>query len=136
MGNRGQIQILEDTRSNGIYLYAHYAHGLPSKLKQALLRAKAGRRLDDALYLTRIIFCEMVGPSELMETTGFGISSMCQDEEANQRLIVDVVDQTVSWFSDPYDGELVTKLISEYMLISFNEVNDEWETIRQIAKGF
>ena len=85
MGDRGNVYILDDLKEDtpGVYLYSHWGgYELPQMVARALVRADADRqnRWDDAPYLTRIIFCEMVKGYE-EETTGFGISARRCDNE-------------------------------------------------------
>lgn len=72
MGDRGNIVVQGD--GSKVFLYTHWTGSdLPNILKRALKRGES--RWDDAQYLTRIIFCEMVG-YDINGTTGFGISSV------------------------------------------------------------
>lgn len=78
MGDRGNICMKEES-GNEIYFYSHWTgNSLFDVLKEALMRGR-GRWSDEA-YLARIIFCEMV-KHDLMDTTGFGISTYVQDNE-------------------------------------------------------
>lgn len=93
MGDRANVLVKENDADSGVYLYTHWGgHDLPFTLAAAL-----GRRLrwDDAPYLTRIIFCEMVKGNEQGET-GFGISSFCGDGK-DRVLVVNVDTQRVTW---------------------------------------
>lgn len=77
-----------------VYLYTHWrGHELPGVVQTALKRGQD--RWDDASYLARIIFCEMVKDS-LMSTTGYGISSRMVDSDYEGSDVVDVPSQTVS----------------------------------------
>jgi hypothetical protein len=68
MGDRGQVHIKDE----GVYLYTHWgATELIDKVKSALSKRV---RWDDAEYLARIIFSEMVRGFE-DGTTGFGIGT-------------------------------------------------------------
>ena len=89
MGDRGNI-IIKTAGESDLYLYTHWrGSALPHILKAALGRRQ---RWDDAAYLTRIIFCEMVKGSE-QDETGFGISTyMC---DGGTDLSVDMDAQTV-----------------------------------------
>jgi hypothetical protein len=51
-------------------------------------------RWEDAEYLTRIIFCEMVKGNETAET-GFGIGLSKHGDSNNPLIVVDVATQTV-----------------------------------------
>jgi len=75
MGDRANIVVTSGDEQ--VCLYSHWAGSdLPVILKAALIRGEG--RHDDFLYLTRIIFCEMI-QKHLMETTGFGISQVPHD---------------------------------------------------------
>lgn len=87
MGDRGNIKV------GKVYLYTHW-YG--SNLKEMLVNAlKRGRdRWTDEAYLTRIIFCEMI-KDEVLEDTGYGISTEIQDNE-HEILEVDCKKLTVN----------------------------------------
>lgn len=91
MGDRANIKVCG---AGNVYLYTHWAGTeLPGTLQAALERGKA--RWDDAQYLARVIFCEMVHGDE-GELTGYGISGECCDGQ-DRILTVNVNKQTVSW---------------------------------------
>lgn len=85
MGDRGNI-IIGTPDKPEIYLYTHWSG---TELPLILQRALAKRwRWDDDAYLTRIIFCEMVG-DDVGTEAGYGISTrMCDNE--HPLLFVDV----------------------------------------------
>src|SRR5277367_2869417 len=100
MGDRGNIAIKQHDstvkeESAFLYLYSHWAgRSLPHKLQKALIRGKD--RWSDEPYLSRIIFCEMIGSgNELQELTGFGITTYITDNE-HPLLVVDAETNTVS----------------------------------------
>lgn len=71
MGNRGNITV-RTANSPDVHLYTHWRGSeLPHILSSALARKQ---RWNDAPYLARIIFCEMIEGEE-SEETGFGIST-------------------------------------------------------------
>lgn len=79
-------------KGQGVYLYTHWGgHELPALLQSVV---KRGDRLNDAHYLARIIFCEMVG-TDTEGATGYGISSEICDNE-HDILEVDCEAGTVS----------------------------------------
>lgn len=83
MGNRANIrthQVKKDGLAvNDIYFYAHWdGSTLPEILRTALVRGKD--RWDDASYLNRIIFSEMI-KNDWEETSGYGISTYLTDNE-------------------------------------------------------
>ncbi|KKN82303.1 hypothetical protein LCGC14_0311160 [marine sediment metagenome] len=98
MGDRGNIVILQSGmrgRDSGdrIYLYTHWrGSGLPDILAAAL--ARSGNRWNDAPYLARVIFREMIRGDE-EGVAGFGISTYEQDNE-NAILEVDCDKQEVN----------------------------------------
>lgn len=87
MGDRGNILI------GGVYLYTHWDG---SDIKRILQRAlKRESRWQDQAYLTRIIFCEMIGTEqELKNDIGYGIATYEPDNE-HPILEVNTDDQTV-----------------------------------------
>lgn len=69
MGDRAQVAV-KQRGGKPVYLYTHW-NG--SELEDTVRDALAKRwRWDDPMYLTRIVFCEMVKGDEASET-GFGI---------------------------------------------------------------
>jgi hypothetical protein len=111
MGDRANIIVkdeYDETNTKAVVLYTHWAGTeLPDTLKAALRRGR--ERWPDGSYLTRIIFCEMVGhPDTLMDTTGYGISASLGDNE-HPYLVVDVKRQVVvtvkptPWSAEPQD---------------------------------
>lgn len=92
MGDRANVLVKADKKDKGVYLYTHW-HGsqLPRKLGISLGKRW---RWDDAQYLARIIFDDMIGELQGGET-GFGISSMPGDG-TDRVLIVDCSTKTVT----------------------------------------
>lgn len=78
MGDRANIKIV--SREGGdIYFYTHWAGTeLLQTLQNAMKKAKNDNRLDDDMYLNRIIFCEMI-KNHVLNTTGYGISPYVGD---------------------------------------------------------
>lgn len=83
MGDRGNVYV-HDGDKPGVYLYTHWAGSELAETVQTALRKRW--RWDDAAYLARIIFCEMVKESP-MDETGYGISTGICD---NEHPIIDV----------------------------------------------
>jgi hypothetical protein len=78
MGMRRNIA-LEFEKDSKIYLYTHWgAEDLKENLKKALVRGIS--RWDDASYLARIIFSEMVR-DDIDGTTGLGLAPYEIDPE-------------------------------------------------------
>lgn len=107
MGDRANVLIgdINGGEFRGVYLYTHWSGTeLPLTLQTAL---KKQWRWDDAQYLARIVFCEMVKGKEMGET-GYGISAVVGDG-AGRVLKVDTTTQTVThmrsgriWAFDDY----------------------------------
>ena len=75
MGDRSQV-VIHDSGSE-VYLYTHWnGKTLPSLVAGSLFRGKS--RWDDAPYLARIIFSDMIR-GDIDGLTGYGISSTYQD---------------------------------------------------------
>lgn len=91
MGDRATIEIQDNGRS--VYLYTHWRG---SEIKTILRSALARRqRWNDAAYLTRIIFSEMI-KDDIAGETGFGISAFpCDGVE----IVVNIGNQTVNTLS-------------------------------------
>ncbi len=74
MGNRGEIYVHEGDKP-GVYLCTHYeGSNLPHIVQRALISREGRGRWDDAPYLTRIIFEQLIRGYERQEA-GFGISA-------------------------------------------------------------
>jgi hypothetical protein len=98
MGDRANVLVKHDAGDNGVWLYTHwYGSKLPEILQTALKRKQ---RWDDASYLARIIFSEMI-KDDVDGETGYGISSELGDG-GNHVLEVNVQEQTVSYESKTY----------------------------------
>lgn len=92
MGDRGNIVVKSGTEK--AWLYSHWGGtDLPVILRDALVRGKG--RWDDAPYLARIIFQQMIGKDDGI--TGYGISASVSDNE-HPILVVDCGAQTVQCF--------------------------------------
>lgn len=91
MGDRANVIVVDGGEQ--VCLYTHWAGSeLPQTLQEALIRGR--ERWDDAQYLARIIFCEMVRGCE-MRLTGYGISQTPGDGQ-DRILYVDIASQSVS----------------------------------------
>ena len=94
MGDRAQVKINMGT-DPAVWLYTHWdGSELVGTVKKAMRRKQ---RWNDAEYLARIIFCEMVSDQEAGET-GFGISTsehgdlnypVIEVDCATQRVVID-----------------------------------------------
>lgn len=96
MGDRGNIIIEFGKETVGLYTHWEGVY-LPRTLRSALKRGES--KLTNGPQLARIIFCEMVKHS-VSDTSGFGISNCIQDCNANQNIILNVDNQTVSLKGD------------------------------------
>ncbi len=92
MGDRGNIFVKHGPKdTDGVYLYSHWTGtDLPEILQNVLKRHE---RWDDEPYLTRMIFCAMVG-NDMTASTGYGISTKVHDNE-HSILRVDCASQAV-----------------------------------------
>lgn len=96
MGDRANVVVKDGDEQ--VCLYSHCGGSeLPNTLRAAMVRGKD--RWNDASYLARIIFCEMVRGRE-MELTGFGISQTPPDGH-NRVLTLDINEQTVQMTDRP-----------------------------------
>jgi len=79
MGDRANVFVKQE--QSGVYLYTHWSGTeLPATLQAALNSPQGRGRWNDAAYLTRIIFCQMVKGDE-DGGTGYGISVFTPDGE-------------------------------------------------------
>lgn len=105
MGDRRNV-VVEFPNDLSVALYTHWdGTNLPETVAKALTRGKD--RWNDAPYLTRIIFSEMVQGS-VLDTTGYGIEPIMTGSvnytEANPGydLVVSVNRQMVSVWDDEH----------------------------------
>lgn len=76
MGDRANI-IVDGEYTDPVFLYTHWrGYATPGILQAALSRGRG--RWGDTSYLTRIIFCELIG-KDTDGLTGFGISTRICD---------------------------------------------------------
>lgn len=92
MGERANIVVKNGSQQ--VCLYSHWGgEELRDVLKKAMTRGHS--RWNDASYLTRIIFCEMV-KDDIEGLTGFGIQQEANEDDANYpTIVVDVDGQIV-----------------------------------------
>ena len=90
MGDRGNIVIRENGQE--LYLYTHWSGSEVVNIARRALARR--RRWDDAPYLARIVFCEMVKGDEDGEI-GYGIWPTERDND-HDLVIIDVDCQTVT----------------------------------------
>ncbi len=86
MGDRRNVYVAENDE-HGVYLYTHWdGWQLPHIVAQALDRGRD--RWDDAQYLARIIFCQMLD-GDTDSSTGYGITARLWDHSSDPTIIVD-----------------------------------------------
>jgi hypothetical protein len=102
MGNRAQVHVYGWEGDVDVYLYTHWgARDLPVTVRDALMRAdEAGR--DDAPYIARIIFSEMI-KDDIDGCTGYGIDNI-QHEDVWRVISVDADERTVDFEGYPARG--------------------------------
>lgn len=125
MGDRANIALKQNQPDQFIYLYTHSSGTeLPITLHAALKRGRG--RWNDAPYLGRIIFSEMI-KSKLMELTGYGVSTDICDG-GSRVLIVDSETETVKIGDRSYSFD-------EFISIDFdseeNDGEDPWDIVRK-----
>lgn len=77
MGDRANVKIVQKYCGE-VFLYTHWRGSeLPTTIQTAMKRGEG--RWNDAQYLARILFCEMVKGRPEGENTGYGISSIVGD---------------------------------------------------------
>lgn len=116
MGDRGNIKVYMGADETPIYLYTH---DRGSEIYGVVKRALAKReRWNDAVYLARILFCELIKGREA-ENTGFGISSMLTD---NNHTIIALDCDTQEVLFEERDGEPKGRMSFEDMVTK----RDKW----------
>ncbi len=100
MGDRAQVKITNGDDAP-LWLYTHWhGTGLVDTVRAAIRRGRS--RWNDAEYLARIIFCEMLkadGADVLDDETGFGIGTGGQHGDVSNVVLVDMAAQTVNGFA-------------------------------------
>lgn len=93
MGDRGNV-IIKDTDDSQVVLYTHWeASTLPATVKRAIARRQ---RWQDAAYLARIVFSEMIR-NDINSETGYGISAHLLDGH-DKVIEIDTKAQTIKVF--------------------------------------
>jgi hypothetical protein len=106
MGDRGNIVIRDGEPGDGdVVFYTHWTGG---GVAAVVCRALAKEwRWDDASYLARIVFCELVKGRET-EESGYGISRHLAGDRAHPVVVVDA-DKKEVFFAEAGDGEDLTE---------------------------
>lgn len=121
MGDRANVKIIH---SNGIpiYLYTHWGGCELAADVRAALRLE--ERWDDENYLTRIIFCKMLGndPSVWHGTTSFGIGLAVTDNE-HPIIEINIKEQTIAFTDEAYQPgyDLDAEKTKEFAKWTFDE---------------
>jgi hypothetical protein len=94
MGDRAQIAVkMGNAKKGRVYLYAHWAGAaLFADLQAALQRRE---RWQDAEYLARIIFQEMIGDDR--GSTGFGIGTAKHGDLEHPVPVLDCENGRITW---------------------------------------
>lgn len=81
MGDRGNIAVIQDNEAKEqVWFYGHWSGWrMPAVLQHAIREGKG--RWDDPTYFARIVFCRLVNPGNMYETTSFGIGTRISDNE-------------------------------------------------------
>lgn len=130
MGDRGNI-VVQDGQGARVWLYTHWdGSDLPKMLQDALKRGES--RWDDAPYLARIVFCDMI--KEVASLTGFGISARFQDTD-RPILVINTPDKLVEVEADP--RQLLTSYSCVGKKFSFGDYCDienvSWERLNYLT---
>ena len=103
MGDRGNIVIRDSEPDDDVVFYTHWSG---ADVAAVVCRALAKKwRWDDANYLARIVFCELVKGHE-NEETGYGISRHLAGDNEHSVVVVDVGKQEV-FFSESDEDNLL-----------------------------
>lgn len=120
MGDRGNIVIREGKPQDDIWLYTHWSGSEIEETAKAAMK-RCPDRWQDAPYLARNVFCEMVG-TNTKDTTGFGIATHITDNE-HPIVVLDTQAQEVFMVkeSDLEDGRLPKKLADGIPFVAFTK---------------
>lgn len=118
MGDRANIVIEADKGMfpYPVFFYTHWSgYNIKSTLQRALKRGK--ERWDDPQYLSRVIFCELVGKDTGI--SGFGITTKIGDS-GHQLLCVNMKEQKVRERASPSD--ISAKVVKEWTFEEFSKL--------------
>lgn len=131
MGDRANVCVITP-RHDPIFLYCHWGGTyLPHTVADALRRG--ADRWDDYPYLARIIFSEMI-KDDVMETTGYGISTEILDNEY-PIVVVDSADNSIGFCYEnvmrrverPIIGDCFVKwFIPEYLALDKKTIDKHY----------
>lgn len=126
MGDRANVYIREDA-AHGVYLYTHWSGNELPEIVRAALDSPAGRgRWSDTSYLARIVFCRMVGPENLNEATGYGISARIGDN-SYRIIVVDPAGMRIGFAEPPVWNDETHEYPSQ-------ADPETWQTFEQYCK--
>lgn len=134
MGDRANVYIADQfTPASGVYLYVHWEGAELPLLVQTALRRKI--RWDDAQYLARIIFDELVKPPRGRET-GVGLSASLCDNDRPSIIRLDCQQQRISFVPRGDEHEPTTEgwTFEEYTGLRDREITSHWEDRRRLAR--
>jgi hypothetical protein len=128
MGDRANVCVKGDRiGENPVFLYAHWSgHQLPEIVAKGLERGRG--RWGDSSYLARILFCELIGPGDVLGETGFGISSCVQDNDGYPIIVVDDDNQVVGLATEEKPTEAYVSMSYEEFIKIENPSWDSWKT--------
>lgn len=108
MGDRACVVVRDADEQ--VALYTHWSgYRVLEDVRTAIDRGRD--RWDDAPYLARIIFCQMVGVKSFFETTGYGIRATPPDDA--RVVYVDTQNGTIEYEND--DGVSVSVSFEDFV---------------------
>jgi len=100
MGNRANVYIINQLPDKGVYLYSHWGgDSLIETVRDALASGPGRHRWNDYSYLTRIIFCKMVGDN-IDGELNYGISAVLCDNE-HPIIVLNCEEQKIGLAKEP-----------------------------------
>ncbi len=109
MGDRRNVQF--KMQPADLFLYTHWGGSeLPQTVAEALRRGHG--RWTDETYLARIVFSQMIA-GEVMEETGYGISTSAAGDAGSPPVVIDCDTQEVSIGRKAWTFEAFVKQYAE-----------------------
>jgi len=103
VGDRANVAVYGEVGRQPVCFYTHWGGSeLPTNVSHAIARRE---RWSDPGYLSRIIFCQMVGADDFEGTTSFGIYAGQTGDNEYPLLVVDCPNQCVRVL-EPHNGDL------------------------------
>lgn len=109
MGDRAQVGI-KDGDHGTVYLYTHWGGTELAETVQAALKRE--ERWDDAEYLARIVFQQMLGDDD--GATGFGISTGIHGDIEHPLIVLDTSTRTIAFYERDGERELMAMPFGTY----------------------